>query len=132
VCGSVGRAWRAHRARLEQRHEETRSGADRAVRLRELALGARDTLGAMGPRERRAVLNLLEVTVTVTGWSTCPACDGRGKTEGGIGGLPCATCHAMRRVPSLRVERARPRCPATRRRGIDAALTWLSAARGPA
>ena len=58
----------------------------------------------MEPREQRAVLDLLDVLVTVTGWRPCEACGGKGEVRGGPGGLPCGSCRATRRTPSLRME----------------------------
>jgi hypothetical protein len=58
----------------------------------------------MTPEEKRAVLDLLDVRVTITAWRTCETCEGRGKRKGGRGGVACPTCRAMRRVPQLRIE----------------------------
>lgn len=58
----------------------------------------------MEPQQRRTVLDLLGVRVTVTGWECCEACGGRGKTKGGKGGLRCRACHGMRRVPVLQID----------------------------
>lgn len=98
------RSLRAHRARLGALAEDREATADRVERLRALAATARERLGSMGPLERRAVLELLDVRVTVTGWKPCERCEGKGKLKGGRGGLACPACHAQRRVPSLRVE----------------------------
>lgn len=58
----------------------------------------------MTPQEQRTVLDLLDVRVTIVSWRACKACDGRGKTKGGTGGLPCRSCRAMRRIPTFRIE----------------------------
>jgi len=94
----------AHRDRLVAWRERTEADTDRAQRLHQLAAGARERLATMAPVERRQVLDLLDVRVTVTGWKPCEACGGRGKLKGGRGGLSCPACRAMRRTPLLRVE----------------------------
>lgn len=95
---------RERRDRLEAWRAEGEAESDRMRRLWALAEGAHARLGAMGPRERRAVLDLLDVRVTVTGAVPCAVCEGKGKVRGGRGGLPCEACRATRRTPSLRIE----------------------------
>jgi len=99
-------ALRAHRARLESWRDESAAEGDRMHALRDLAEAAQGRLSSMEPREQRAVLDLLDVRVTVTGWRPCEACDGKGKVRGGRGGLPCGSCRATRRTSSLRIEGA--------------------------
>jgi hypothetical protein len=57
----------------------------------------------MTPEEKRAMLDPLDVRVTITAWTTCETCEGRGKRKGGRGGVAYPTCRAMRRVPQLRI-----------------------------
>lgn len=94
----------AHRDRLVQWHDESTAKADRIDRLGVLAATARDRLDTMTPTERRQVLDLLDVRVTVTGWETCGRCEGNGKLKGGRGGSPCPLCRAARRIPTLTLE----------------------------
>ena len=54
---------------------------------------ARASGWARWPQQRRTVLDLLDVRVTVTGWKCCEACGGRGKIKGGKGGLRCRAFH---------------------------------------
>jgi len=112
------RALAAHRDRLLALRNDGDVRETTVRRLHDLAETARTRLASMPPRDRRAmldVLDVLDVRVTVTGWRICPVCDGRGKVKGGgkatgeSGGRICVTCQAMRRVPSLRVEGVVPR-----------------------
>ncbi|WP_445151134.1 recombinase family protein [Baekduia sp. Peel2402] len=98
------RALEAHRARLVAAAADREVATTRAERLRDLADSARAALATMGPDERRAVLDLLDVRVTVTGWQPCDVCGGKGKVQGGRGGTVCQSCHAQRRVPSFEVQ----------------------------
>lgn len=102
--GGDERALLAHRARLEEWREAGLAGSVRARRLQDLAISARKRMARMGPEDKRAVLDLLDVRATVTGWAECENCEGRGRIKGGPGGKPCPTCWALRRIPSLRVE----------------------------
>jgi len=110
IAGAVAQLQRERAALADQRallvawEEQAAAHSDRARRLTELCAVARDRLDALDPRGRREILDLLEVHVTVRRWEPCDACGGRGKVRGGTGGLPCASCHAVRSVPHLRVE----------------------------
>jgi len=98
-------ALRQHRARLEAWRQESVAESDRVRRLWEMAETAHQRLAGMTPQERRAVLDLLDVRVTVLGWEDCTTCAGRGKVRGGpSGGTPCPTCRMTRHVPQLRIE----------------------------
>lgn len=97
-------ALRRHRETLHRWTAENTQASQRMQRLWELADRAHTRLSTMEPHERRIVLDLLDVRVTVTGWTTCTHCAGRGKVRGGSGGIPCAVCRATRAVPSLRIE----------------------------
>lgn len=116
----------AHRARHEAWRGETAANTDRMRRLQEFAASARERLEVMTAEERRAVLELLDVRVTVNGWSTCEACEGRGKVKGGeavcrvasvvrCGGcLPCAwraSCSTLSTASPSGVRPGGPRCP---------------------
>ena len=98
------RALTSHRDRVRAWRDQSEAETDRAHRLRELAAGARERLASMAPPQRREVLDLLDVRVTITGWKCCDACGGKGRVKGGRGGLSCPGCRAMRRVPLLRIE----------------------------
>jgi hypothetical protein len=54
-----------------------------AALLRELAGSGAQRLHRMDALERRQVLDLLDVVVTIMSWDGCPACGGRGKINGG-------------------------------------------------
>lgn len=96
---------RQHRTRLQAWRQESVAESDRVRRLWEMAETAHQRLAGMTPQERRAVLDLLDVRVTVLAWEDCPVCGGRGKLKGGpIGGTRCAACSATRHVPQLRIE----------------------------
>jgi len=58
----------------------------------------------MTPEQQGQVLSLLEVRVTVLGWTGCQHCMGKGKVRGGTGGLACPECRGARQLPSLRIE----------------------------
>ncbi len=64
----------------------------------------RTPISMMAPAEQAQVLSLLEVRVTVLGWTECQSCAGRGKVKGGTGGLVCPECRGARQLPSLRIE----------------------------
>lgn len=70
----------------------------------QLARAGRDRLDALAPQERREVLDLLDVRATVTGWTKCGTCLGKGRVRGGTGGNACPACRALRHVPSFRIE----------------------------
>ena len=102
---------KAHRDRLAVWATEKQEAADRISRLQQMAERLPVRLATMTPHERRQVLELLEVKVTVERWDDCDECDGRGKLRGAqkgmgkeAGGKTCPKCAGYRNVPRLRIE----------------------------
>jgi hypothetical protein len=56
-------------------------------------------LNHLTPPQRRAVLDMLAVKVTVTAWTTCRLCRGKGQLRGGRAGQQCPACVGCRRLP---------------------------------
>ncbi len=61
-------------------------------------------LRAMTLEEQAQVLALLQVRVTVLGWTDCSHCAGKGNLPGASGGVMCPSCRMMRSLPTVRVE----------------------------
>ena len=97
-------ALRRHQAQLEAWQRENVAESERMRRLWELGDLAATRLGTMTPPQRRHVLTLLDVQVTVLGWDSCPACNGKGKVKGGTGGLRCQRCVGLKQIARVRVE----------------------------
>lgn len=76
------------------RNEIRKSRAEMVAELSARAAQALD--GEPGIAERRRVLEVLEVSVQVTGWEACGSCGGSGKHSGGSVGQSCPDCHGMR------------------------------------
>lgn len=72
--------------------------------LWDFAEQAQQTLPRMDAKQKRAVLDLLNIRVTVLGWETCGQCHGKSKVPGGHSGLRCPTCCGIRVVPTLIVD----------------------------
>jgi hypothetical protein len=81
-------ALRAHLGRLEAWQRENVAESERMRRLWELGDLAATRLGAMTPQQRRHVLSLLEVRVTVLGWD--PARRARATTRSKAARAGCA------------------------------------------
>ena len=97
----VGLAARAKRAKTAA--EQKGQARGRLPQLRAMAARASERLDRMTDRERRVVLDALELRVEVLGWSPCDTCKGKGKLTGGTGGLPCPGCGMAKEVPHLRI-----------------------------
>lgn len=102
---------RGHRDRLATWAAEKQEAVDRVSRLQRMAERLPVRLASMTPHERRQVLELLEVKVTVQRWDRCGHCGGRGKLRGLAkgkgslsGGTTCPECIGYRQVPRLRIE----------------------------
>lgn len=106
---------RSQRARLVAWEAMNSDRADRRKRLGELASQAEATLRAADMATKRRVLDLLEVRVTVSGWSPCDTCGGKGlipvkepnaRPRHVPGRKPkvCPSCHRHRWIPHLRIE----------------------------
>ncbi|CAN5456646.1 hypothetical protein BH18ACT1_BH18ACT1_11130 [soil metagenome] len=94
-----------HKDQLESWREETAAQSRRMRNLWALADEAHTRLlGGMTAEEQAQVLPLLEVRVTVLGWTVCEHCTGKGKVRGGTGGLTCPEYRGARQLPSLRIE----------------------------
>lgn len=98
-----------HRDTLRQWMNRSVEESGRVRRLWELAEIAHLRLGGLGPHERRLVLDLLDVRVTVSGWEKCSSCGGSGMTAGrstgGRGtGVGCPACSAGGYVPLVRID----------------------------
>jgi DNA invertase Pin-like site-specific DNA recombinase len=106
------------KVRLAKAEAWARTNADRrsrAERIWALAESARRTLDTTDPQLRRRILDVLGVRVQVTGWETCPTCEGGGlvavepdpvtgtRPKGASGSRVCATCHRTRHVPVLAI-----------------------------
>jgi hypothetical protein len=93
-------------------NSDTRS---RVERIWSLADSARRNLDSDDPILRRRILEVLGVRVRVTGWETCPTCNGGGlvaaepdrmtgkRKKGMAGARVCSTCHRTRHVPMLTI-----------------------------
>ena len=97
----AGLAARARRATAAVQQAGEARG--RLAQLRTLAERAAGRLERMDDRERRTVLEALDLRVEVLGWSTCSTCKGAGKVKGGKGGLVCPGCGWGKQVPHLRI-----------------------------
>jgi len=84
---ALAASWAAH-------NEIRRSRAEMVAELAAQAAQALD--GEPGFPERRRLLEVLEVTVQVTGWEPCGSCGGSGRRSGGRVGQSCPDCHGMR------------------------------------
>jgi DNA invertase Pin-like site-specific DNA recombinase len=83
---------------------EVAEEADRSARTRtlwSLAETAAERLPQMDADQRKAVVALLDIRVTVLDWEVCGHCLGKGKVRGGTGGLPCPVCRNVRHVPNM-------------------------------
>lgn len=89
---------------LQMWQEQTLADSDRMRRLWELADLAAARVESMTVQEQRRILTLLEVQVTVLGWEACAACKGRGKVQGGRGGVRCKRCVGLKQIARIRVE----------------------------
>lgn len=97
-------ALRRHLGQLESWQRENVAESGRMRRLWELGDLAATRLASMTPQQRRHVLSLLEVRVTVLDWETCSNCHGRGKVKGGRGGVRCTRCVGLKQIARVRVE----------------------------
>lgn len=97
-----------HQAQLDAWRSETAAESKRMQNLLALADDAHmRLLSGMTPEKQVQVLSLLEVRVTVLGWTVCEHCTGKGKVRGGTGGLMWIMgpeCRGARQLPSLRIE----------------------------
>ncbi|CAN5548168.1 hypothetical protein BH18ACT1_BH18ACT1_11370 [soil metagenome] len=94
-----------HQAQLESWREETAAESRRMRDLWALADEAHTRLlRAMTLEEQAQVLALLQVRVTVLGWTDCSHCAGKGNLPGASGGVMCPSCRMMRSLPTVRVE----------------------------
>jgi site-specific DNA recombinase len=71
----------ARRDRLVALRDRADATADRAARLQAFAAHARERLATASPTERRELIDLLDVRVTIQGWEECPTCGGKGKVR---------------------------------------------------
>lgn len=94
----------AHRERLVGWERDSQALSNRVDQLAALAATASQRLGSMPYAKRLSLVELLDLKVSVTAWSDCPECLGKGKVKGGTGGIPCSECRAMKRLPHLLVE----------------------------
>ena len=117
----AGLAARARRATAAVQQAGEARG--RLAQLRTLAERAAGRLERMDDRERRTVLEALDLRVEVLGWSTCSTCKGAGKVKGGKGGLVCPGCGWGKQVPHLRIWGSGPRTT-TRSVGPIWSMTW--------
>jgi hypothetical protein len=76
----------------------------RLSQLQQMADRADVRLKTMSRRDKRAVIEALDLKVRVLGWHSCELCGGAGKLKGGCGGTPCPSCYMVRFVPELRVD----------------------------
>jgi DNA invertase Pin-like site-specific DNA recombinase len=97
-------ALRSRHAQLAAWQAENLAESDRMRRLWELGDLATRRLATMSPIERRKVVALLDLSVTILGWNTCPSCNGRGKVKGGRGGSRCERCVGLRQIARVRIE----------------------------
>jgi site-specific DNA recombinase len=97
---------REREQRLLRRGEEARMQSAKVRSLTAMAERARSQLPSLAQTQRRAIIDLLDVKVSVLEWTSCSDCDGRGKVAGGRGGVSCARCRGIRSVPRLLVEGA--------------------------
>lgn len=97
-------ALKRHQGQLQMWQEQTLADSDRMRRLWELADLAAARVESMTVQEQRRILTLLEVQVTVLGWEACAACKGRGKVQGGRGGVRCKRCVGLKQIARIRVE----------------------------
>jgi DNA invertase Pin-like site-specific DNA recombinase len=93
-------------------NSDTRS---RVERIWSLAESARRNLDSDNPALRRRILEVLGVRVRVTGWETCPTCNGAGlvaaepdpisgkRQRGMAGARVCPTCRRTRHRPLLTI-----------------------------
>ncbi len=97
----------AWRRRLEQVRELQDLAADNhghVSKLQRLAERADAQLKTLSRRDKRTVIEALDLKVRVLGWHSCELCGGAGKLKGGVGGTPCPSCYMVRYVPELRVD----------------------------
>lgn len=98
-------ALRAHRKQLAEWQADTAGRSDRMRRLWELADVAHDRLRSMTRTERKAVIDLLDINVTIKEWVDCETCGGKGRVRTGVsGGSPCPACAGARRSATLLIE----------------------------
>ena len=106
------------KVRLAKAEAWARTNSDarsRVERIWSLADSARRNLDSDDPILRRRILEVLGVRVRVTGWETCPTCNGGGlvaaepdpmtgkRKKGMAGARVCSTCHRTRHVPMLTI-----------------------------
>ena len=97
----------AWRKRLDQVRELRQLAADthgRLSQLQKLAERADARLKLLSSRDKRAVIEALDLKVEVLRWHSCEHCGGAGKLKGGCGGTPCPFCHMVRYVPELHLD----------------------------
>ena len=97
-------ALRSQQGELKAWQVENAAESSRMRRLWELADVASTRLSSLSPQDRRHVVALLDIRVTVLGWAPCTTCKGRGKVRGGSGGLRCDRCLGLRQIARVRVE----------------------------
>jgi DNA invertase Pin-like site-specific DNA recombinase len=75
----------------------------RTTQIKKLAQQARVTLAAASRETKRQLVDLLDMTVTLTAVETCPLCLGAGKVSGKARGKRCYICWGARFVPILKI-----------------------------
>lgn len=95
---------RTMRGSLAAWQADHQSQTDRVGQLVEMASRASPRLSSLTEAEKRLIIDLLDLRVTITKWTTCTNCLGKGKVAGGAGGKTCPVCFGSRQVPSTRVE----------------------------
>ncbi len=107
VVSSLDSEIEAWHRRMDQVRELQQLAVDthgRLTQLQNLAERADAKLKTLSRRDKRAVIEALDLKVRVLGWHSCELCGGAGKLKGGCGGTPCPSCYMVRYVPELRVD----------------------------
>ena len=95
---------RAQRAKLAAWAANAADRRSRGDLLTKIAAESAEALVGRGDvTAQQQVLAALDIRVTVTGWTICEACGGKGKQTGGPGGGSCPDCHGMRRKAQVEV-----------------------------
>jgi DNA invertase Pin-like site-specific DNA recombinase len=87
----------AHRDQLLRRREDATDSGRLAVFRRDADLVAA-RLVRLDPAHRRALLDMLALSATVSSWTECSMCRGKGRLSGGV---RCPSCAGGRHVPDL-------------------------------
>ncbi len=95
------RAQRAKVAAWATDAADRRSRGDLLTKI--AAESAEALLGRGDVTAQQQVLAALDIRVTVTGWTSCETCFGKGKQTGGRVGASCPECHGMRRKAQVEV-----------------------------